>query len=223
MLTSINAKMDIRGFLRIQAAAAEELNLKSTPYAELEYNSTTKQIRITPLSNVTETSFRVIPSNKGFILFLKGAMTRAGIKVSIGHLKLKREGKSLIYSGKRSPDNLPTGGEWVHFPCRNSSGLPMVSISTRGTLIFDKKAMEEIDTRKNHTFIPYYDSKKKEFTLKFIQRGFINVRSIASHANASFMGTLSAEGIPLPKESYRTRCHIKGDTVTFSVKNMLQK
>ena len=47
MLTSINAKMDIRGFLRIQAAAAEELNLKSTPYAELEYNSTTKQIRIT--------------------------------------------------------------------------------------------------------------------------------------------------------------------------------
>ncbi|MCF0223117.1 MAG: hypothetical protein HUK20_02505, partial [Fibrobacter sp.] len=63
---------------------------------------------------------------------------------------------------------------------------------------------------------------KKTFTLTFSkEKGFINVRSIASHANASFMGTLSSHGIALPKSSYRTECSVNGKVLTFSVAPLL--
>ena len=56
------------------------------------------------------------------------------------------------------------------------------------------------------------------FKLSFSKdKGFINVRTIASHANASFMGTFSSHGLALPKQSFRTECKVEGKTITFSV------
>ena len=69
--------------------------------------------------------------------------------------------------------------------------------------------------------IPEYDTAKKTFKLTFSKKGFINVRTIASHANASFMGTLSSHGIALPKKSFRTACKIDGKVITFSVAQLI--
>jgi hypothetical protein len=93
----------------------------------------------------------------------------------------------------------------------------MLSIDSRGTIIFDKRSCTALETAKNDTMVAEYDASKKMFKLTFGKKGFINVRTIASHANASFMGTLSSHGIALPTKSYRTECKIAGKVVTFSV------
>ena len=67
-----------------------------------------------------------------------------------------------------------------------------------------------------------YDRTKKVFKLTFSKdKGFINVRTIASHANASFMGTFSSHGLALPQKSFRTECNVEGKTVTFSIASLV--
>jgi hypothetical protein len=98
----------------------------------------------------------------------------------------------------------------------------MLSIDSRGTIIFDRKTRDAVNTQVNKTMIADYDRTKKVFKLSFSKdKGFINVRTIASHANASFMGTLSSHGIALPKKSFRTACKIDGKVITFSVAQLI--
>ena len=94
----------------------------------------------------------------------------------------------------------------------------MLSIDTRGTIIFDHNTKNALNTKENKTMVAEYDAAKKTFKLTFSKnKGFINVRTIASHANASFMGTLSSHGIALPLKSFRTESQVDKNVLTFSV------
>lgn len=219
-MTTLQARMDIRGFLRIQEPLAIQLKIKNTPYADIFINKVTQQIAIVPSKKIKETSFRFIPSNSGYLIYLKGAMKLLDIPVTPGTVSLNQENEKLIFSGKKKTKKQ---GAWEIFACRNSVGIPMISIDNRGTLILDKRCIEQIDTKANNTLTADFDSKKKVFTLSFSKKGFINVRTIASHANISFMGTLSSFGLPIPSERVRTGCSIQGKTLSFNASELIPK
>ena len=219
-MTTLQARMDIRGFIRIQEPLAVQLKLKNTPYADIHINKITQEIAIVPTKKIKETSFRFLPSNSGFLIYLKGAMNALDIPVQSGDAPLIQDGDKLIFKGKKKTKKK---GVWEVFPCRNSVGIPMISIDNRGTLILDKRCIQAIDTKGNNTLTAEFDSKKKVFTLTFSKKGFINVRTIASHANISFMGTLSSFGIPIPSKRIRTSCDIQGKTLSFSALELLHQ
>ncbi|HPW94458.1 MAG TPA: hypothetical protein PLT31_04630 [Fibrobacteraceae bacterium] len=219
-MTTLQARMDIRGFLRIQEHLATQLKIKNTPYADIFVNTTTQQISIIPTKKIKETSFRFIPSNSGFLIYLKGAMKLLDIPVVPGSVSLIQDKDKLIFSGKKKTKKQ---GTWEIFPCRNSVGIPMISIDNRGTLILDKRCIELIDTKTNNTLTADFDAKKKMFSLTFSKKGFINVRTIASHANISFMGTLSSFGLPIPQKRIRTGCSIQGKTLSFNASELIPK
>lgn len=216
----LQARMDIRGFVRIQEPLAIQLKLKTTPYADILINKITQEIAIVPTKKLKETSFRFLPSNSGFLIYLKGAMNTLGIPVVSGDVSLIQNGDKLIFKGKKKTKK---SGVWEVFACRNSVGIPMISIDNRGTLILDKRCIQAIDTLANNTLTAVFDSKKKTFTLTFSKKGFINVRTIASHANVSFMGTLSSYGLPIPAKRIRTSCVIQGKTLSFNASELLSK
>ena len=64
-MTTLQARMDIRGFLRVQEHLATELKIKNTPFADVFVNKVTQQISIVPTKKIKETSFRFIPNNNG--------------------------------------------------------------------------------------------------------------------------------------------------------------
>lgn len=213
-MDSINVKMDIRGFIRFSNEAVKELKLDKNPYADLEINVVGKRIAVTPSKTLKPTSFRFMPNGAGYLLYFKGAMNATGFQIVTGSYTMVREGNKFVFTGKAPAKKK---GAWEIIACRNSVGIPMLSIDSRGTIIFDKRTSTAVETAKNDTMIAEYDMAKKTFKLTFSKKGFINVRTIASHANASFMGTLSSHGIALPKKSFRTECKIDGKVVTFSV------
>ena len=213
-MDSINVKMDIRGFIRFSNEAVKELKLDKNPYADLEIDVVGKRIAVTPSKTLKPTSFRFMPNGAGYLLYFKGAMNATGFQIATGSYTMVREGNMFVFTGKAPAKKK---GSWEIIACRNSVGIPMLSIDSRGTIIFDKRTSTAVETAKNDTMIAEYDMAKKTFKLTFSKKGFINVRTIASHANASFMGTLSSHGIALPKKSFRTECKIDGKVVTFSV------
>ncbi|WP_173365191.1 MULTISPECIES: hypothetical protein [unclassified Fibrobacter] len=213
-MDSINVKMDIRGFIRFSNEAVKELKLDKNPYADLEIDVVGKRIAVTPSKTLKPTSFRFMPNGAGYLLYFKGAMNATGFQIVTGSYTMVREGNKFVFTGKAPAKKK---GAWEIIACRNSVGIPMLSIDSRGTIIFDKRTSTAVETAKNDTMIAEYDMAKKTFKLTFSKKGFINVRTIASHANASFMGTLSSHGIALPKKSFRTECKIDGKVVTFSV------
>lgn len=213
-MDSINVKMDIRGFIRFSNEAVKELKLDKNPYADLEIDVVGKRIAVTPSKTLKPTSFRFMPNGAGYLLYFKGAMNATGFQIVTGSYTMVREGNKFVFTGKAPAKKK---GAWEIIACRNSVGIPMLSIDSRGTIIFDKRTSTAVETAKNDTMIAEYDMAKKTFKLTFSKKGFINVRTIASHANASFMGTLSSHGIALPKKSFRTECKIDGKIVTFSV------
>ena len=213
-MDSINVKMDIRGFIRFSNEAVKELKLDKNPYADLEIDVVGKRIAVTPSKTLKPTSFRFMPNGAGYLLYFKGAMNATGFQIVTGGYTMVREGNKFVFTGKAPAKKK---GAWEIIACRNSVGIPMLSIDSRGTIIFDKRTSTAVETAKNDTMIAEYDMAKKTFKLTFSKKGFINVRTIASHANASFMGTLSSHGIALPKKSFRTECKIDGKVVTFSV------
>ena len=206
--------MDIRGFIRFSNEAVKELKLDKNPYADLEVDVIGKRIAVTPSKTLKPTSFRFMPNGAGYLLYFKGAMNATGFQVVTGSYTMVKEGNKFVFTGKAPAKKK---GAWELIACRNSVGIPMLSIDSRGTIIFDKRTSTAVETAKNDTMIAEYDQAKKTFKLTFSKKGFINVRTIASHANASFMGTLSSHGIALPKKSFRTECKIDGKVVTFSV------
>ena len=213
-MDTINVKMDIRGFIRFSNEAVKELKLDKNPYADLEVDVIGKRIAVTPSKTLKPTSFRFMPNGAGYLLYFKGAMNATGFQVVTGSYTMVKEGNKFVFTGKAPAKKK---GAWELIACRNSVGIPMLSIDSRGTIIFDKRTSTAVETAKNDTMIAEYDQAKKTFKLTFSQKGSINVRTIASHANASFMGTLSSHGIALPKKSFRTECKIDGKVVTFSV------
>ena len=213
-MDTINVKMDIRGFIRFSNEAVKELKLDKNPYADREVDVIGKRIAVTPSKTLKPTSFRFMPNGAGYLLYFKGAMNATGFQVVTGSYTMVKEGNKFVFTGKAPAKKK---GAWELIACRNSVGIPMLSIDSRGTIIFDKRTSTAVETAKNDTMIAEYDQAKKTFKLTFSKKGFINVRTIASHANASFMGTLSSHGIALPKKSFRTECKIDGKVVTFSV------
>lgn len=217
-MDSINVKMDIRGFIRFSNEAVKELKLDKNPYADLEIDVVGKRIAVTPSKTLKPTSFRFMPNGAGYLLYFKGAMNATGFQIVTGSYTMVREGNKFVFTGKAPAKKK---GAWEIIACRNSVGIPMLSIDSRGTIIFDKRTSTAVETAKNDTMIAEYDMAKKTFKLTFSKKGFINVRTIASHANASFMGTLSSHGIALPTKSFRTACKIDGKVVTFSVASLV--
>ena len=218
MDNKINIKMDIRGFIRFSNQAVKDLKLDKNPYADIEVDTVGKRIAVTPTKTLKTTSFRLMPNGAGYLLYFKGAMNATGYQIVPGAYTMYVEGNKVVFSGKAPAKKK---GNWEIHPCRNSVGIPMLSIDSRGTIIFDKRSCTALETVKNNTMVADYDPSKKIFKLTFSKKGFINVRTIASHANASFMGTLSSHGIALPKKSFRTECKISGKVVTFSVAQLI--
>lgn len=221
----IPAKMDIRGFVRIQDIVLKKLQIEKAEFADLYIDKVGKRIGIVFDQKLKETSFRVIQNPASIIVYLKGAMKEVGLSIVPGAYTLITENDKIVFSGPKKQDaTIPEQkGEWELFSCRNSAGLTMISIDTRGTLILDKRTCTEINTKENNTFNAEYNAKKKTFLLTFGKEGFSNVRTIASHANASFMGTLTSNGVALPKTRLRTSCVVKDNTLTFSIANMQTK
>ena len=207
-------KMDIRGFIRFSGEIVKELKLDKMPYADLEVDKAGSRIAVTPSKVLKTTSYRFMPNGSGYLLYFKGALNAVGFQIATGAYTMTKEGNRLVFTGKAPAKKK---GTWETIACRNSAGLPMLSIDSRGTIIFDKRTSTAMETLKNDTMTAEFDSGKKTFKLSFSKKGFINVRTIASHANASFMGTLSSFGIALPTKSFRTDCKINGKTITFSV------
>lgn len=216
----IPAKMDIRGFVRIQDIILKKLQLEKTDFADIYIDRIGKRIGIVPCKKLKETSFRVIQNPASIIVYLKGAMKEIGLEIIPGAYQLALEDDKFIFFGSNISEQ---NGDWELFSCRNSAGLTMISIDTRGTLILDKRTCTELNTKENNTFSAEYNQKKKTFTLTFGKDGYSNIRTIASHANASFMGTLTSNGVALPKIRLRTSCIVKDNTLTFSIANMQTK
>lgn len=222
--------MDIRGFIRFSEDVAKAVKLdkiaEKSPnkeaYADIEVDPVGKRIAITPTAKLKTTSFRFTPNNKGYLLYFKGALNAIGGVIETGAYTLTQEDGKFVFTGKKPAKKK---GAWELLACRNSVGLPMLSIDSRGTIIFDKRTSSDktgVNTAVNKTMVAEYDSSKKTFKLTFSKdKGFINVRTIASHANASFMGTLSSHGIALPQKSFRTTCTISGKVITFSIASLV--
>lgn len=237
-MEGIIVKMDIRGFIRFPAEAIKTMKLDKMakqevgakgetvevgPYADIEVDPVGKRIAITPIKDAKATSFRFIlgvNGSKSKFLYFKGALNAIGEKIATGPYTLEKEGNKYIFTSKTAAKKK---GEWKTIACRNSvANKTMLSIDSRGTIIFDRNSKNAVNTITNKTMVAEYDKVKKTFALTFSKdKGFINVRTIASHANASFMGTLSSHGIALPKQSFRTECKIDGKTLTFSVASLV--
>ena len=237
-MDNIIVKMDIRGFLRFpeqaikamkldkmakQGTSADGKTVEIGPYADIEVDPIGKRFAITPTKEAKTTSFRFIVgvnSTKSKFLYVKGALNGIGSKIITGAYTLEKEGYRYIFTGKGESKKK---GPWQLIACRNSiANKTMLSIDTRGTIIFNRHTRDAVNTQVNKTMIAEYDRAKKVFKLTFSKdKGFINVRTIASHANASFMGTFSSHGIALPKQSFRTECKVEGKTISFSVASLI--
>lgn len=217
---TIDAKMDIRGFLRFTIKLTKELNINQYHFAKIFIDKTGKRIGIELQKKLQENSYRILQSHGSNLLYLRGAMNALGIPVKSGVAPLIREGNKFIFQGIGKKAAPRKTGDWEFFPCRNSAGVPMISLDKRGTLILDKLCITQMDTQTNQTLDVDYNPKKKLFTLTFGKKGNINVRTIASHASISFMGTFSSNGLTLPKESFRTSATLKGKTLQFSIAKM---
>ena len=230
--------MDIRGFLRFPEQVIKVMKLDKMvkqetskkgeiteigPYADIEVDPIGKRIAITPTKEAKTTSFRFIVgvnSTKSKFLYVKGALNAIGEKIATGAYYLEKEGNKYIFQSRNATKKT---GPWQLIACRNSiANKTMLSIDSRGTIIFDRHTRDAVNTLVNKTMIADYDRVKKVFKLTFSKdKGFINVRTIASHANASFMGTFSSHGLQLPKQSFRTECKVEGKTITFSVASLV--
>ena len=232
-MENVIVKMDVRGFIRFPEEAVKALKLdklatqKKTddgrtvdvgPYVDVEVDPAGKRIAITPIKTPKSTSFRFINGiigSKSKFLYFKGAFNAIGLEVATGAYTLVKEGNKYVFTAKGSKKK----GEWTTLACRNAVGnKTMLSIDTRGTIIFDHNTKNALNTKENKTMVAEYDAAKKTFKLTFSKnKGFINVRTIASHANASFMGTLSSHGIAPPLKSFRTESQVDKNVLTFSV------
>ena len=205
--------MDIRGFLRFSKELAEKFKLKTAVYADLMVDKVGGRIAIIPTSKLKATSFRILPSNGTYLLYLRGAMNVVGRKVVSGDVELTKEDDKIIFQKKNSKKT----GTWELFACRNSAGLPMISIDARGTMILDKRCITALNTIKNSTATPEFDPKKKTFKLTFGKKGLLNIRTIESHASLSMMGTFHSFGVKLPESHVRYCVQISGNVMTFKL------
>lgn len=212
-MESYQVRMDIRGFIRFPKEFAAKWKLKNLPYADVFIDKASGRIGIVPTAKLKTTSFRILPSNETFLLYLRGAMRAIGMEVVSGPVPLVKEGDKWILSKKTSKK----AGDWIPFACRNSAGFPMISIDPRGTLILDKRCISAIDTVRNPTMTPEYDAKKKTFTFTFGKKGLLNVRTSGSHASLSMMGTFHAFGVKIPEQHTRIRAEISGKVLTFKM------
>ena len=232
-MENVIVKMDVRGFIRFPEEAVKALKLDKLatqtktedgrtvdvgPYVDVEVDPAGKRIAITPIKTPKSTSFRFINGiigSKSKFLYFKGAFNAIGLQVATGAYTLVKEGNKYVFTAKGSKKK----GEWTTLACRNAVGnKTMLSSDTRGTIIFDHNTKNALNTKENKTMVAEYDAAKKTFKLTFSKnKGFINVRTIASHANASFMGTLSSHGIALPLKSFRTESQVDKNVLTFSV------
>ena len=212
-MDSFKARMDIRGFLRFSKELAEKFKLKTAVYADLMVDKVGGRIAIIPTSKLKATSFRILPSNGTYLLYLRGAMNVVGMKVVSGDVELTKEDDKIIFQKKNSKKT----GTWELFACRNSAGLPMISIDARGTMILDKRCITALNTIKNSTATPEFDPKKKTFTLTFGKKGLLNLRTIESHASLSMMGTFHSFGVKLPESHVRYCVQISGNVMTFKL------
>ena len=205
--------MDIRGFLRFSKELAEKFKLKTAVYADLMVDKVGGRIAIIPTSKLKATSFRILPSNGTYLLYLRGAMNVVGMKVVSGDVELTKEDDKIIFQKKNSKKT----GTWELFACRNSAGLPMISIDARGTMILDKRCITALNTIKNSTATPEFDPKKKTFKLTFGKKGLLNIRTIESHASLSMIETFHSFGVKLPESHVRYCVQISGNVMTFKL------
>ena len=232
-MENVIVKMDVRGFIRFPEEAVKALKLDKLatqtktedgrtvdvgPYVDVEVDPVGKRVAITPIKTPKSTSFRFINGiigSKSKFLYFKGAFNAIGLQVATGAYTLVKEGNKYVFTAKGAKKK----GEWTTLACRNAVGnKTMLSIDTRGTIIFDHNTKNALNTKENKTMVAEYYAAKKTFKLTFSKnKGFINVRTIASHANASFMGTLSSHGIALPLKSFRTESQVDKNVLTFSV------
>ena len=168
-MDTIIVKMDIRGFLRFPEQAIKTLKLdkmakqdsskKGTvaeigPYADIEVDPVGKRVAITPIKEAKSTSFRFIVginSVKSKFLYFKGALNAIGEKIVTGPYELEKEGNKYILTSKNSTKKK---GPWLPIACRNSvANKTMLSIDSRGTIIFDRHTRDAVNTQVNKTMI----------------------------------------------------------------------
>ena len=127
---------------------------------------------------------------------------------------------NVVFAGPDlfAPEDVRSKEVYVEAVPRSSTWGKVFDFNNEGLTENNYQAYTYDFTVSNNTKDEVADFK---FKLTFSKKGFINVRTIASHANASFMGTLSSHGIALPKKSFRTACKIDGKVITFSVAQLI--
>lgn len=212
-MENIKARMDIRGFLRFSKELIEKFDLKNKPYANVMIDKIGSRIAIIPTKKLQTTSFRFLESNGAILLYLRGAMNAVEIPVVSGDIALTFDGNELVLQKK----GMRKTGDWTVFACRNSAGLPMVSIDPRGTMILDKRCIAALNTAKNSAMTPDYNAKTKTFKFIFGESGLVNVRTIKNHASLSMMGTFHSFGVSLPESHVRYSVQISGQEMTLKL------
>ena len=215
----ISASIDKRGFIRISKKQLKLFSLEKKVFANLYTDIKSKCFALEFTDKLSENAFRILHAPASILIYIKSAIQLLKLSELSGKVSLTKENQKFIFSAEENKGIF----NWDICKCRNSAGIPMISINSRGTLIFDKKITEILNTKINNAFTPEYDPKKKEWILKFHKDGFINVRTIASHAEASFMGSLSGFGFSLPQKLVRISCSIEKNILIFKANKLLLK
>lgn len=154
--------MDVRGFIRFPAEAIKALKLDKLavqetnkkgeiteigPYADIEVDPVGKRIAVTPIKEAKATSFRFIPGvngSKSKFLYFKGALNAIGEKIVTGAYTLEKDGSKYVFTAKNAGKKK---GAWQAIACRNAvANKTMLSIDSRGTIIFDRNTKNAVNT-----------------------------------------------------------------------------
>ena len=211
----IRASIDGRGYLTVENTLLKDANLHHNKFVQIFADKKSKVIAFKFYKKEEVGSFALVKQGKNTLIFVKGALKSIAIAKPNSKMQLikKDEWWVLALGVTLDFDNL------VHFPCRSTRNIPMVSINKRGTLILNKSCLEYIDTSVYQSVNASFNSEKQKFILEFFEEeGFLSVRTIGSHAEISFMGTLSSFGFKMSSITQRIKCEISKNILVFSVK-----
>lgn len=222
-VSTLHVSLDTRGFLRFPSQTAAIIKIAQYSFVHVYIEPHLQTLALSFAHKERQGSFRILNHHGRYLVYLKGALKQAGISFCSGNASLIRFSRNKwIFSQQEILPKLHNP-QWIFFPCRMSPTIPMISIDNRGTLILDRHCTQAIDMHQLSTTNADYHNQQKKMVLSFHRdSGMLNVRCIGSHANISFMGTLSSFGIALPPKTMKIPCDIQNQTISFTLENLLK-
>lgn len=213
---SPQAQLDARGLLRFPPEMAGTLHKAATPFVSVFTDSVLQQVGLVFSSAPQPGSFRLLSVGGRPALYLKSALQAAGASTQAGPVELWQEGGLIRIA--RSADRQPAVS-WLPFHCRSSANIPMLALDSRGTLTLDRLCVRDLNLASCDSANAQYENSTGIFLLTFGNEGELAVRHVASHAEISFRGTLTAYGIALPAKRLRYTGTLVEQTLRFSLKD----